>query len=163
MSFPITFFSISLVILDSLPVMLIGFIAILIIGHPSVRIYGTLSLSFLVKYIVPLGPLLFNVFINDICNSVHNSRYLLVADDLKIYRNIINIDDCELLQHDINSVHNWCLVNGMKINLGKTAIISFSRETNSIYFNYKLCYSLLTHSQCVKDLGVQLDCKLYFH
>jgi hypothetical protein len=86
----------------------------------------------------------------------------LFADDLKIYRTIINVDDCKVLQHDI-SVHNWCLVNSMKINLGKTTIISFSCKTNRIYFNYKLSNNLVTRSQCVKDLSVLLDCKLYFH
>jgi hypothetical protein len=109
----ISFFSISLVILDSLPAMLIGFIAILITD--TLYVFLIRSRSFLVKSGGPqgstLGPLLFNIFINDICNSVHNSRYLLFADDLKIYRTIINVDDCKLLQH-INSVHNWCLVNG---------------------------------------------------
>jgi hypothetical protein len=69
----------------------------------------------------------------------------------------------KLQQHDINSVHSWCLVNGMKINLDKTTIISFSRKTNSIYFNYKLCNNLVTCCQCVKALSVLLDCKLYFH
>jgi hypothetical protein len=110
-----------------------------------------------------LGPLLFNIFINGICNTIHNSRYLLFADDLNIYHTITIVDDCKLLQHDINSVHNWCLANGMKINIGKTTIISFSRKTNSILFNYKLCSNLVTRSQCVKDLGVLLDCELYFH
>jgi sarcosine oxidase/L-pipecolate oxidase len=77
--------------------------------HSSVRISGTLSFSFLVKSGVPqdsaLGSLLFNIFINDICSYIY-SRYLLFADDLKIYHTIINVDDCKLLQHDINSVHN---------------------------------------------------------
>jgi hypothetical protein len=62
-----------------------------------------LSFSFLVKSGVPQGftldPLLFNIFINDICNSIHNSRYLLFADDLNIFRTIINVDDCKILQH----------------------------------------------------------------
>jgi hypothetical protein len=118
--------------------------------HSSVRISGTLSFSFIVKCGVPQGstivPLLLNMFINDICNSIHNSRYLLFADDLKIYRTIISVDDCKLLQHDIISVRYWCLVNGMKINLGKTTIISFIRKTNSIYFNYKLHNNLVTRS-----------------
>jgi hypothetical protein len=51
----------------------------------------------------------------------------------------------------------------MIINLGKITIISFSRKTNSIYFNYKLCNNLVTRSQFVKDVGVLMDCKLYFH
>jgi hypothetical protein len=121
--------------------------------HSSVRISGTLWFSFVAKSGVPqsstLGPLLFSVFIIDICNSVHNSRYLLFADDLKIYHTIINVDDCKLLQHDINSVHNWCLVTGMKITLGKITIRSFSHKTNTIYFNYKLCNKLVTRSQYV--------------
>jgi hypothetical protein len=97
------------------------------------------------------------------CDSIHNSQCLLFADDLKIYRSINNVDDCKLLQHDIDSVQNWCLDNGMKLNLGKTTIISFTRKKNNIYFNYKLCNNMVTRSQCVKDLGVLLDCKLYFH
>jgi hypothetical protein len=51
----------------------------------------------------------------------------------------------------------------MKLNLSKTTIISFTRKTNSIYFNYNLCNNPVARSQCVKDLGVLLDCKLYFH
>jgi hypothetical protein len=80
-----------------------------------------------------LSPLLFNIFINDICNYIQNSRHLLFADDLKIYHTIISVDDRKLLQHNNNSVHNWCLVNGMKINLVKTTIISSRRKRNSIY------------------------------
>jgi hypothetical protein len=72
--------------------------------HSSIRISGMLSFSFVVKSGVPegstLGPLLLNIFINDICNSIQKSRYVFFSDDLKIYRNTINVDDCKLLQHD---------------------------------------------------------------
>jgi hypothetical protein len=98
--------------------------------QPFVRISGTLSFSYLVKSGLPLcstlGPLLFNIFFNDIGDSIRNSKYLLFADDLKIYHSTRNVDDCKLLQHDIDSVQNWCLVNGIKLNLGKT--ISFIRK-----------------------------------
>jgi hypothetical protein len=131
-----------------------------------VRISGTLSFPYLVKCGVPqgstLGPLLFNIFINDICDSIHNSKCLLFADHLKIYRSISDVDDCKLLQHDVYSVQNWCLNNDMKLNLSKTTIIYFTRMTDSIYFNYKLCNNPVALSQCVKDLCVLLDCKLLF-
>jgi hypothetical protein len=38
----------------------------------------------------------------------------------------------------------------MKINTGKTEIISFTYKINSINFNYKLCKKLVACSQCVK-------------
>jgi hypothetical protein len=85
------------------------------------------------------------------------------ADDLKIYRSISEVDDGKRLQHDIDSVQNWCLNNDMKLNLSKTTVICFTRKTNSIYFNYKLCNNPVARSQCVKGFGVLLDCKLYFH
>jgi hypothetical protein len=56
-----------------------------------------------------LGPLHFNIFVNDICDSICNPKYLLFADDLKIYRNINYVHDCKLLQSDINSVQNGAL------------------------------------------------------
>jgi hypothetical protein len=109
------------------------------------------------------GHLFFNIFINDICDSVFNSKYLLFVNDLKIHCSINNVHDCKLLQSDIDSVQNWCFENGMVLNVGKTTIISFKHKTVSINFNYILSNNLITRSQCVKDRGVLLDCKLYFH
>jgi hypothetical protein len=57
-----------------------------------------------------LGPLLFNIYINDICDAIHNSQCLLVADNLKIYRSISDVDDRKLLQHDIDSVQTGVLI-----------------------------------------------------
>jgi hypothetical protein len=47
---------------------------------------------------------------------------------------LTKVDNCKLLQHDIVSVQIWRLVNGMKLNLGKTTNLSLTRKTNSIYF-----------------------------
>jgi hypothetical protein len=35
-----------------------------------------------------------------------NSKYILLADDLKIYRGINKVHDCKRLQSDIGSVQN---------------------------------------------------------
>jgi hypothetical protein len=50
-----------------------------------------------------------------------------------------------------------------RVNIGKTNITSFMRKTVEFHFNYKLSNNRILRSQCVKDLGVLLDAKLYFH
>jgi hypothetical protein len=60
-------------------------------------------------------------------------------------------------------VQNWCFENGMTLNVGKTTIISFTHKTVGFHFNYKLSNNRTLLSQYVKDLGVLLGSKLYFH
>jgi hypothetical protein len=50
----------------------------------------------------------------------------------------------------------------MKLNTQKN-IISFTRKTNSIDFHYHLGNAVITCTDFVKDLGVWLDNKRYFH
>lgn len=49
-----------------------------------------------------LGPLLFVIFINDWTNLMKGSRFLLYADDLKIFKVVENADDCEMLQKNVD-------------------------------------------------------------
>jgi hypothetical protein len=124
-----------------------------------VRIFVKFSSSYSVLSGVPqgsnLGPLLFNVFINDLCAKINYSKSLLFADDLKIYRDIKSAEDCKFLQANIDS--------DMETNVQKTRIISFTRKTNSIRFNYYVSGVSILRTDCIKDLGVMLDSKLYFH
>jgi hypothetical protein len=76
--------------------------------NSSIHILGTFSSSFLVLLGVPqgstLGPLLFNIFVNDICIKIYYSNFPLFADDLKPYYVIKSAEDCKCLQADIHSV-----------------------------------------------------------
>jgi hypothetical protein len=85
------------------------------------------------------------------------------ADDIKIFRAVDSLQDCYLLQSDIDSVQGWCTANCMKLNIGKTRVIYFSRKTNALIYDYKLCQSSITRSHSIKDLGVYTDNKLHFH
>jgi hypothetical protein len=51
----------------------------------------------------------------------------------------------------------------MKRNISKTKIITFSRKTKILIYDYKLCQSSLTRTDSIKDLGIFLDSKLQFH
>ncbi len=53
-----------------------------------------------------LGPLLFIIFINDLPASVSSTAELF-ADDTKLYREIHNLHDCDLLQSDLNALSAW--------------------------------------------------------
>ena len=59
-----------------------------------------------------LGPVLFLLHINDITENV-SSETLLFADDCVCYREIKDINDCEILQRDINRLGEWAVSNGM--------------------------------------------------
>jgi hypothetical protein len=51
----------------------------------------------------------------------------------------------------------------MKLNISKTRVISFSRKTTTLFFQYKLCHSFITRTDSIKDLGVFIDSELHFH
>lgn len=132
----------------------------------SVRFGGCLSKStFHAPSGVPqgskLGPILFLIFINDVADVI-NCNYQIFADDLKIYLPIKSRDDHLTLQANINSIANWAERNHLPLNLLKTKHVMFSRKTNPLMSDYKICSKLITTVTTIKDLGVVLDSKLYF-
>jgi len=73
----------------------------------SVRVGGQLSKEVKVISGVPqgsvLGPLLFLVYVNDICRNI-DSSIRFFADDCMIYRKIISKNDIEKLQKDTSTL-----------------------------------------------------------
>jgi hypothetical protein len=55
----------------------------------------------------------------------------------------------------------WCIVNSMKLNISKTKVISFSRKTEVLIYDYKLCQSSMTQTDPIKNLEVFIDI-IYF-
>ena len=68
-----------------------------------------------------LGPLLFLIYINDLCDAIINCNTYLYADDTVLVANALDIYDAHVqLQHDLNNVANWCKGNRLSINIKKT-------------------------------------------
>lgn len=108
-----------------------------------------------------LGPLLFNIFINDIIDEI-DLPCLLYADDLKIFTIIDNIDDCFQLQACLNKINNWCIVNKLLLNANKCNVLSFSLKSSPIIFDYNLDNVIIQRPLTFRDLGVTFDNKLSF-
>lgn len=109
-----------------------------------------------------LGPVLFNIFINDITTCFHHSNFLLYADDLKLYRDIQNVDDCNKLQSDLTRLQQWCDKNKMTLNPDKCYHLTFTKKNNAINYDYKINEISLKKLTNIRDLGVIVDNKLSF-
>ena len=61
-----------------------------------------------------LGPLLFLIVIIDIDKAISpSSKLVSFADDTRVYSCINDIEKCDQLQIDLNSVYDWAHVNNM--------------------------------------------------
>ena len=110
-----------------------------------------------------LGPLLFLLFINDMPDCTEPSILSLFADDVKCFRIINNIKDCEQLQRDLNSLYEWSQVWKLNFNVLKCKVLSFTRNVTPIVFKYHLNGTLLENISCYNDLGVTVDKGLVFN
>lgn len=108
-----------------------------------------------------LGPLFFNIFINDIALAL-DCNYLVYADDLKIYTTITTVDDCNKLQVQLSKVYEWCSENHLSLNIGKCQVISYTTKTKPLHHTYRIGTSILNRPETFKDLGVTFDSKLSF-
>lgn len=110
-----------------------------------------------------LGPIFFNIFINDVGKCINNSKFLMFADDLKIYRIVNSSEDAALLQSDLCNLVLWCRANGMSLNPSKCHVVRFSRKKNVPYRVYHINQEPLNEVSHTRDLGVILDSKLRFN
>ena len=78
-----------------------------------------------------LGPLLFTLFINDICSSLKFSQHMIFADDSQVYLSCLPFEldrGIDLIAHDVGVIASYASDNGLKLNLANSkAIILGSR------------------------------------
>ncbi len=109
-----------------------------------------------------LGPYLFLLYINDITTVIKQSKILLYADDIKIYRRIQTISDTYGLQEDLNSLVRWSEENRLPLNIGKCAKITFTHKKQPIVNDYLVKSTPLNNVDQIRDLGVILDSNLTY-
>lgn len=85
---------------------------------------------------------MFPIFLNDTVDCVVNNRVLLYADDLNIFREINEVNDCHLLREDLDRLVAWSN-DGLKCHMDKLFVISYTKRTKNIikfkYFFNRVC------------------------
>jgi len=110
-----------------------------------------------------LSPILFLLFINDVTNIFETCKFLIFADDLKLYLPIYSIDDCVKLQSDLDRFYSCCTTNGLSVNAEKCSQITFSRRKSNLKCNYTINISNLMAVTQIKYLGKLLSNDLSFN
>ena len=107
-----------------------------------------------------LGPLLFIMYINDLPLTT-DSQIVLFADDTKLFNRIDNIEDQEMIQHDINNMVLWSNKWKLKFHPGKCKAMRIGKQDKDPFI-YRLENSNLEYIEEEVDLGVTIDSKLNF-
>ena len=127
-------------------------------GHKS----STLNMTCGVPQGSILGPLLFIIYVNDICNVSELLFKILYADDTCVVAQGHNLEELiDTLNNELSSLNEWLLCNKLTLNTNKSYYMVFHRAriklTNiDIYING----SKLQRVKCVKYLGLMVDQKL---
>lgn len=131
-----------------------------------VNIKGWKSFTFPVLSGVPqgshLGPILFNLFVNDVVNVFNYVDCLLYADDLKLFGQVSSLRDVDLVQADVNRLSAWCVENSLTLNISKCVCVTFYRIKKPINSSYSINGLHLIKVKGIKDLGVFFDHELNF-
>ena len=112
-----------------------------------------------------LGPVLFLIHIRNISSSLSKDTYSSsFADDTKIWRGVSSVEDCALLQADLQSVYSWADTVNMVFNSGKFEHVRYSVDpTSAPAFQYlSPDQSIIEQKDNLRDLGVRLSSDLSF-
>ena len=105
-----------------------------------------------------LGPLLFNIFINDIFHALGQSSLYNYADDNTLSYSHCNPETvAHTLQQDCSSVLLWFKENQMKANPDKFQAISFSKKGNRQITDFTFGNTTIQCEDSVVLLGIEVD------
>ena len=89
-----------------------------------------------VTQVSAIGPLLFLIYINDVCSMELSSNYhillSLYADDILQYKPVRDAQDYTTFQKDINTISDWVENNYLHFNVQKCKFMLVSRKRSRL-------------------------------
>lgn len=115
-----------------------------------------------------LGPLLFLIYVNDLPHCLKYSSTGMFADDTNLTVEAKTSSElADMLNADLENVHNWLLANRLSLNLDKTEYMVVGTRHSLLRSESELSVKLnnndIKRVSSSKTLGVIVDEKLKWH
>ena len=109
-----------------------------------------------------LGPLFFNIYINDLFSLAQNIKVCTYAEDTKFCACDSDLHNISLrLEHDYVLAIEWFECNYTKLNQDKCHLLTSRHIYESVWANIGSCK--IWESNYQNRLGVNIDCNLKFN
>ena len=108
-----------------------------------------------------LGPKLFILYINDMCNVSNMLKFILFADDTNIFCSGKDLRKLsELISQELHKLKDWFAVNKLSLNVSKTNFMVFSNSSKVENLEIKMNNTAIARVSSTKFLGALIDERL---
>ena len=108
-----------------------------------------------------LGPVLFLLFINDICNVSNLLKFVLFADYTNMFCSNENVEVLQdTLNRELAKLFVWFSINKLSLNLGKTNYMLFRSRPPDLELHLKINNAEIPKVTATKFLGIIIDDRL---
>ena len=114
-----------------------------------------------------LGPILFNIYINDLINVSETLNTTCFCDDSLLFASSENLESLVLLfNEELHKIYKWTIANKLVLNTDKTVAMVYSNQKihtlPPIFIKNQYTYDRIKRVDHVKYLGVIYDEHLKF-